>query len=99
VLIHCVTVKFKETATPEQVAAFDVALAALPAQIDLIRGTRHGRDLGERPTNAHYALVTEFDDAAAFHAYLEHPAHQAVVRDHLAPLADSFHSTQFLVEG
>ncbi|MFC4945864.1 Dabb family protein [Pseudonocardia sp. GCM10023141] len=96
-LIHCVTVIFKESATSERVAAFDVALAALPAQIELIRETRHGRDLGERPTNADYALVTAFDDANAFHAYLEHPAHQAVVRDHLAPLADSFHSTQFLV--
>lgn len=98
-LVHCVTVKFNGAATPDQVAAFDAALAALPGQIDLIRRTRHGRDLGERPTNADYALVSEFVDAEAFYAYLEHPAHQAVARDHLIPLAESFHSTQFLAEG
>jgi hypothetical protein len=97
-LIHCVTVKFKDAATPDQVAALDAALAALPGQIDLIRRTRHGRDLGERPTNADYALVSEFAHAEAFYAYLEHPAHQALVRDHLIPLADSFHSAQFLTE-
>jgi heme-degrading monooxygenase HmoA len=97
-LIHCVTVKFKDAATPDQVAALDAALAALPGQIDLIRGTRHGRDLGERPTNADYALVSEFADSEAFYAYLEHPAHQALAHDHLIPLAESFHSTQFLAE-
>ena len=97
-LIHCVTIKFKDAATQEQVAAFNAALEALPAQIDFIRQTRHGRDLGERPTNADYALVSEFADAEAFYAYLEHPAHQALARDHLIPLAESFHSTQFLTE-
>lgn len=97
-LIHCVTVKFKDAATTEQVAAFDAALAALPGQIELIRRSRRGRDLGERPTNADYALVSEFPDAEAFYAYLEHPAHQALARDHLIPLAQSFHSTQFLAE-
>lgn len=97
-LIHCVTVKVKDDAAPDQVAAFDAALAALPGQIDLIRRTRHGRDLGQRPTNADYALVSEFADAQAFYAYLEHPAHQALARDHLLPLAESVHSTQFLTE-
>lgn len=38
------------------------------------------------------------DRVAAFDAYLEHPAHQALARDHLLPLAESFHSTQFLTE-
>lgn len=97
-LIHCVSVKFKDATTPDQVAAFDTALTALPGQIDLIRRTRHGRDLGQRPTNADYALVSEFADAQAFYAYLEHPAHQALARDHLLPLAESVHSTQFLTE-
>ena len=97
-LVHCVSVKFKDATTPDQVAAFDTALAALPGQIDLIRRTRHGRDLGQRPTNADYALVSEFADTESFYAYLEHPAHQALARDHLLPLAESFHSTQFLTE-
>lgn len=97
-LIHCVSVKFKDAATPAQVAAFDAALAALPDQIDVIRRTRHGRDLGETPANADYALVSEFADAEAFNAYRAHPAHQALVRDHLIPLAESVHSTQFLAE-
>lgn len=88
------TVKFKDAATPDQVTAPDAALAALPGQIDLIRRTRHGRDLGERPTNADYALVSEFGTAEDVNTYLEHPAHQAVTRDHLLPLAESWHSVQ-----
>jgi heme-degrading monooxygenase HmoA len=41
-----------------------------------------------------YALVSEFGTAEDFNTYLEHPAHQAVTRDHLLPLAESWHSVQ-----
>lgn len=93
-LIHCLTLRFTESASPADVEAFGTALAALPDQLDFAIHTRQGRDLGERPTNADYAVVTEFATAEDFSAYLAHPAHLAVPRDHI----ESFQSVQFLVE-
>lgn len=93
-LIHCLTVRFRESATPQQIAEFHAALAALPNQIDLPFRTRLGRDLGERPANAHYGLVAEFESAEDFYGFLDHPAHRAVPRD----AVESFESVQFLLE-
>ncbi|MFG1635358.1 Dabb family protein [Pseudonocardia alni] len=55
--------------------------------------TRQGRDVGERPTNADYAVVSEFASVEDFRTYLAHPAHLAVPRGHVR----SAHSVQFLV--
>jgi len=93
-LIHCLTCNFKESASSEQIDTFHAALAALPHAIDVNIRTRHGRDLGDRPTNADYAVVSEFDSIEDFYTYLEHPAHQAISLDHLA----SWSSVQFLVD-
>ena len=68
-LIHCVNAGFKDAVTPAQVVALDSANAALRGQIELIPQARHGLDVGERPTNADYAMVLELDDAEAFFAY------------------------------
>lgn len=57
------------------------------------RAAGRGADLGERPANADYAVVSEFANAEDFRAYLAHPAHLAVPRDHVR----SVHSVQFLV--
>ncbi|MGR6585108.1 Dabb family protein (plasmid) [Rhodococcus qingshengii] len=50
--------------------------------------------MAKGPTNADYALVSEFGTAEDVNTYLEHPAHQAVTRDHLLPLAESWHSVE-----
>lgn len=92
-LLHCLTLTFTDAATDADVEAFRDALAALPDQVPFPIRTRQGRDLGERPTNADYAVVTEFADADDFREYLKHPAHLAVPRDHVA----SVHSVQFVV--
>lgn len=94
-LVHSVTITFTESTTVDQIGALHGALAALPSEIDVIGRTRHGRDLGDRPMNAHYGIVSEFDSAEDFRTYLEHPAHRAIVQDHLLPLAASWHSVQF----
>lgn len=93
-LMHCLTVRFKESATPERIEAFHAALAALPEQTGLRMRMRHGHDRGERPANADYAVVIEFERAEDFPSFLEHPAHKAVPRDAVA----SFNSVQFVLE-
>lgn len=92
-LIHCLTLTFKESANPAEIEAFCAALAALPDQVDLPIRSRQGRDLGERPTNADYAVVTEFRNAEDFYTYLAHPAHLAVPREHI----ESMQSVQFQI--
>jgi hypothetical protein len=94
VLIHCLTITFKESSTADDVAAFRDALSALPGQVGVPMRTRHGADLGERAGNADYAVVSEFRSPADFYAYLQHPAHQALPID----LVESMDRVQFLVD-
>lgn len=94
VLIHCLTLRFTDSATAEEIDAFRRALAELPERLGFPVRTRQGRDLGERPTNADYAVVSEFESSEDFYAYLGHPAHLAIPRSHVA----SMHSVQFLVD-
>ncbi|WPB87867.1 Dabb family protein [Streptomyces malaysiensis] len=93
-LIHCVTLTFKESASAAQIEAFRDALAALPDQADFPLRICQGRDLGERPTNADYAIVAEFESTEDFYTYLKHPAHLALPQDHI----ESVQSVQFLVD-
>lgn len=92
-LVHCLTLRFSESASAADIEAFRDAIARIPGQVDFPLRTRHGPDLGERATNADYAVVSEFADAGDFQRYLTHPAHLAVPRDHVT----SAHSVQFLV--
>ncbi|GAA1862734.1 MULTISPECIES: Dabb family protein [Actinomycetes] len=92
-LVHCLTLRFATSASAADVEAFREAIARLPSQVDFPMRTRQGPDLGERATNADYAVVSEFADTEDFRRYLLHPAHLAVPRDHV----ESVHSVQFLV--
>ncbi|GEC27407.1 stress responsive alpha/beta barrel protein [Pseudonocardia autotrophica] len=92
-LVHCLTLTFTETADPADVEAFRDAIARLPSQMDVPFRTRQGVDLGERATNADYAVVSEFANAEDFRRYLIHPAHLAVPREHVR----SAQSVQFVV--
>lgn len=92
-LVHCLTVKFAESASGADIEEFRNAIARIPGQVDFPLRTRQGPDLGERATNADYAVVSEFADVDDFRRYLTHPAHLAVPRDHI----QSAHSVQFLI--
>ena len=76
---HVVMFKFKDSATPEQVAAVEKAFGELPAKIDAIvdfewgtSASADGRDNGF----THCVFMT-FKDKAGLEAYLPHPAHVA----------------------
>jgi len=71
------------------------ALRALPDRIPEIRSYEVGRDLGLAPTNAHVAIVAEFDDAEALAAYREHPAHVDVLERLIEPVSASRTAVQF----
>lgn len=91
-LIHCVAFTFKTSATAAQVESLQAALTALPEQMPFPVTSRHGPDLGDRATNAHYGLVSEFESVDDFHAYLDHPAHRALP----VGAVESYASVQFI---
>ena len=86
VIRHVVVFRWIDGTTAEQVAAVADGLRALPAQVPTLRAYTVGPDLGLGEGRWDFAVVAEFDDAAGYQAYVDHPAHQAVVTDHIAPI-------------
>lgn len=93
-LMHCVTVTFTASTTDEQIESFRKGAEHLAQTITLAKSYRHGRDLGQRQGNAHYAIVAEFESVEDFKAYLKHPAHVAFATEQLIPLADTWQTVQ-----
>jgi hypothetical protein len=94
VLVHCLTLTFGDAATAAEIATLRDALAALPDQVDVPMSTRLGPDLGDRPGNADFAVVSEFAGVDDFYRYLRHPAHQALP---VGPVS-AMSSVQFVVD-
>ncbi len=92
---HCVFLVLDPSASDEAVDALVDALRGLPAQIPEIRSYEVGRDLGLRDDNADLAIVASFDDAEGWRTYTDHPAHQAVIAEHVAGVARSRTAVQF----
>ena len=89
---HVAVFRWVEGATDEQVAAVADALRALPGEIESIRGYTVGSDLRLGEGRWDFAVVAEFDDADGYQTYVDHPAHQAVATDLIAPIrADRAH--------
>lgn len=85
--VSCLT--FVEGATPQQRVAVLDALATLPGLVPEIRAYAFGPDLGLAGGNADLAIVADFADEEAYRRYAEHPAHLAVLTDHVRPILAS----------
>ena len=85
-LRHVVCLTWRDTASPADIDAVLTGLAELPGIIPEIRAYTVARDLGLSAGNADLAIVADFDDAAGWRAYLDHPAHQAVLRERIQPI-------------
>jgi len=82
---HVVVFRWNADVTPDDVAAIDAALDALPAQIPSLRGYHHGPDLALGEGRWDYGIVAECDDVDGWRAYEQHPAHLQVVTEVLRP--------------
>ena len=92
---HVVLFRWVPEVVPAQVEALAAALAALPGQIPEIRSYQFGPDLGAATGNWDYAVTGEFaslDDQAA---YRDHPAHVALLEQHIAPILAERAAVQF----
>ena len=54
-------------------------------------------DLAIAPGNATIAATAVFDDEAGYLEYRDHPAHRAVIQDHIDPVRESRAAIQFEV--
>ena len=73
-------------ATDAQVEAILDGLLALPGQIDGLQEARVARDAGLADGNATLRFHMVFDSEDSWRAYGSHPAHVAVVTEHIKPV-------------
>lgn len=73
----------------EQVEAIVTGLLGLPAQVDGLVEAQVVRDAGLVPGNANLRFQMRFESEAAWQAYKTHPAHVAVIADHIGPVLGS----------
>ena len=82
---HVVTLQWKPGTTLEHRAAIARALRALPNTIDVIRSYVVGEDAGVNAGNFDLVVVADFDDVDGYLEYRDHPDHQRVISDLIAP--------------
>jgi hypothetical protein len=92
---HIVLFTWKPEATEEQKRALHEELAKMPPAIEAIRVYRFGPDAGINPANCDYAVVADFDDAAGYVSYRDHPEHRALVERYVAPIVAGRAAIQF----
>lgn len=98
-VLHNVSMKWKDDVGPEQIAAVSAALDRLAALAE-VESLLHGENLGLNPATAascDYAFSVRLEGPAAFRAYLAHPAH-AELGELLAPLIAERMSAQIAGE-
>lgn len=93
---HLAVFRWKDDVDPADVERLCAALAALPEQIPELISYRFGNDLGLRVGNADFGVLARLPDAAAVATYLDHPAHQDVVRTFTSVMVAQRSTVQFV---
>jgi Stress responsive A/B Barrel Domain len=85
---HVVLFSWTPDASLAQQLAMAGELRKLPAAVDSIRAYHVGPDAGvnQGKGNFDFAVVADFDDADGYLTYRDHPAHRAVVEQHVNPI-------------
>ena len=80
---HVVTFKWRDEDYDDRGIAD--ALRGLVARFDGVRSYLCGSDVGLTPDAYDFAVVGTFDDRASFIAYRDHPEHQRILAEMIAP--------------
>lgn len=86
---HIVLFRFSQEATPSQIESAAQALRSLPREIPQLHALSFGLNLAKSSDAYSHVLIADLDDMAAVKAYQDHPAHQRVVDQLLAPIRES----------
>ena len=92
---HVVLFTWTPETTAEQKQAVHAELATMPPAIPTIRAYKYGPDVGINPANSDYVVVADFDDAAGYVTYRDHPAHRAMVERYVSPIVAGRAAIQF----
>ncbi len=82
---HVVVYRWAPGTSAEVVAAIEAEVARLPGLVPSLRRYRHGPDLGLGEGRWDYGIVASFDDEEGWRAYDQHPEHDRVRTDVIAP--------------
>lgn len=85
-LTHIGVLTLAPTATDDHRRAITDGLAALVGQVDGLVSARTATDLGLRPGTADVIFEMTFSSREAWEAYGDHPAHKALVAEHIGPV-------------
>jgi hypothetical protein len=94
---HVVVITWVPWATDEQKQRVSDELATLPPLMKGLHSYTFGPDIRVNSGNADLAIVADFDDADAYRAYRDHPAHVDVVQRVINPIADERRGVQFAI--
>lgn len=97
-LRHIVFFYFTENASGEQRSAVGEALATLPPLIPEILRFDYRPTAGISDASADAVMVGEFEDEAAWRRYQDHPEHQRVIRESIAPVRDRLERCQVWID-
>jgi hypothetical protein len=95
---HVVLLRWAPEATAADQESLAEALGRLPGAIPAIRVYRYGADAGLNDENFDFAVVADFADVAGYEQYRDHPAHRAVVAQHILPIAAERVAVQFRLD-
>ena len=96
---HVVILGWKDGTTAAQRATVVARLRTLPGKISAIRSYVVGENAGVDPGTADLAIVADFDDADGYVTYRDHPDHQTVIREVIAPIISTRMAIQHIVAG
>jgi len=83
---HVVMFKWRPGTGPAEVENVRRRLDELPRSIPAISVYRHGPDAGVNSGNFDYVVVGDFADVRGYLEYRDHPVHQQLITEVLAPL-------------
>lgn len=80
-LQHVVALKFKSTATAQQIQQIETAFRALKKKIPQVKGLEWGTNVSRENLNRGFThcWILSFKSEADLEAYIKHPEHQAFV--------------------
>lgn len=83
---HIVLFRWTDEATADQQRAALDGVRALPSTIPEIRDLTVVVDAGLAEGNYDAGAIVDFDDAAAYRRYAEHPDHTGLIAEHIRPI-------------
>jgi hypothetical protein len=86
---HAVMFRWSAASTADQRDALESALGLLPTVVTTIRRYHFGPDAEINEGNFDFAVVADFDDVDDYLVYRDHPDHQRIITELIAPFIEA----------